>query len=350
VTALPPLPAKPMTFTPERLLAAALSAELHRLSAGRVRRIAASGPVLAPAPGPRPRAGTFIPSLSRRDWFLVAALSMGWLGCLAASWAWWVQPGHLLGLLGTAVNTAVLCYVSVLPAIFVAAVNRMRRVSPRLAVPELRTAFVVTKAPSEPWQVARTTLNAMLRQDFPFRYDVWLCDERPTPQTRAWCAAHGVRVVTRAGVPGYHRTTWPRRTRCKEVNLAYFYDRHGYRDYQVVAQLDCDHVPQPGYLREIVRPFADPAIGYVAAPSVCDSNAAESWAARGRLFKEAPFHGPLQLGHSDGLAPVCIGSHYAVRTRALRDIGGIGPELAEDFTTTFLLNAAGWHGAFAIDA
>jgi hypothetical protein len=47
---------------------------------------------------------------------------------------------------------------------------------------------------------------------------------------------------------------------------------------------------------------------------------------------------------------MCIGSHYAVRTTALRDIGGIGPELAEDFSTTLLLNSAGWHGAFAIDA
>jgi hypothetical protein len=39
-----------------------------------------------------------------------------------------------------------------------------------------------------------------------------------------------------------------------------------------------------------------------------------------------------------------------VRTEALRQVGGIGPDLAEDFSTTFLLNAAGWQGAFAIDA
>ena len=100
----------------------------------------------------------------------------------------------------------------------------------------------------------------------------------------------------------------------------------------------------------MVRPFADPAVGYVAAPSICDANAAISWAARGRLHREAVFHGAFQLGHSDGWAPACIGSHYAVRTAALRDIGGIGPELAEDFSTSFLLNSAGWHGAFAINA
>jgi hypothetical protein len=100
----------------------------------------------------------------------------------------------------------------------------------------------------------------------------------------------------------------------------------------------------------MVRPFADDAVGYVAAPSMCDANAELSWVARGRLHREATFHGPAQLGHSAGMAPVCIGSHYAVRTEALREIGGIGPELAEDFSTSFLLSSAGWQGAFAIDA
>jgi cellulose synthase (UDP-forming) len=100
----------------------------------------------------------------------------------------------------------------------------------------------------------------------------------------------------------------------------------------------------------MVRPFADDSIGYVAAPSVCDSNAKSSWAARGRLYRESAFHGPYQAGCNGGYAPSCIGSHYAVRTRALRDIGGVGPELAEDFTTTYLLSSAGWHGAFALAA
>ncbi|MBO0870984.1 MAG: glycosyltransferase, partial [Micromonosporaceae bacterium] len=179
---------------------------------------------------------------------------------------------------------------------------------------------------------------------------VWLCDEDPDDQVLAWCTAHGVRVSCRRGVADYHRATWPRRTRCKEGNFAYFYDHWGYREYDVVAQLDCDHVPRPDYLSAVVRPFADPAIGYVAAPSVCDSNADLSWSARGRLYAEATYHGPMQTGHNAGLAPLCVGSHYAVRTQALREIGGLGPELAEDFSTTFLLNSAGWGGAFAIDA
>src|SRR2546423_6367811 len=124
----------------------------------------------------------------------------------------------------------------------------------------------------------------------------------------------------------------------------------GYRLYDVVAQLDADHVPEPSYLREMVRPFTDPMVGYVAAPSICDRNAERSWAARGRLYAEATLHGPMQAGHSGGYAPSCIGSHYAIRTQALQEIGGLGPELAEDFTTTLMMSAHGWQGGFALDA
>jgi cellulose synthase/poly-beta-1,6-N-acetylglucosamine synthase-like glycosyltransferase len=265
-------------------------------------------------------------------------------------WVLWLEPGHRVGLFGLVINSAVLIYVSGFPFFFVGVANRLRKVNPEISVPLLRVAFVVTRAPSEPWEVVRSTLTAMLEQDFPFGYDVWLCDEQPTEEYFDWCVDRDVKIATRNAEERYHRQTWPRRTRCKEGNLAYFYDRWGYRYYDVVAQLDCDHRPAPTYLAEMVRPFSDPAIGYVAAPSVCDVNAESSWAARGRLHREATFHGPMQLGHNDGLAPLCIGSHYAVRTQALRDIGGLGPELAEDFSTTFLLNVAGWQGAFAINA
>jgi hypothetical protein len=248
------------------------------------------------------------------------------------------------------VNSALLAYISGLPIYFLVTSNRVRQPDPRLPVPDLRVAFVVTKAPSEPWPVVQRTLTAMLHQRFPYPYDVWLCDEQPDERTLAWCRGHGVGVSTRHGVADYHRPTWPRRTRCKEGNLAFFYDRWGYRDYDVVSQLDCDHVPSPNYLRAVVSPFADPAVGYVAAPSVCDAGAAGSWSARGRLHREAAFHGPVQAGHGPRLAPVCIGSHYAVRTAALAEIGGVGPELAEDFSTAFLLNSAGWTGGFALDA
>ncbi len=61
-------------------------------------------------------------------------------------------------------------------------------------------------------------------------------------------------------------------------------------------------------------------------------------------------HGSLQAGYNSDLAPLCIGSHYAVRTTALKQIGGLGPELAEDHSTTLMMNSHGWRGVHALDA
>ena len=189
----------------------------------------------------------------------------------------------------------------------------------------------------------------MLSQDFPLPYDVGSATSAPPLRSRLVRRdrRHRGQPQRRGGVSP---DTWPRRTKCKEGNLAYFYDRWGYRDYDVVAQLDCDHRPSPTYLTEMVRPFADPAVGYVAAPSVCDANAASSWAARGRLHREATFHGPFQLGHSDGWAPACIGSHYAVRTRRCGISAGSVPSSPRTSRPASCSIRPGWQGAFAINA
>ena len=226
--------------------------------------------------------------------------------------------------------------------------NACRPAGPLRIPPSTRVAMVVTKAPSEPFAVVERTLEAMRSQTYP--HDTWLADEDPAPETIAWCLERGIRISTRKGAMEYHRRDWPRRTRCKEGNLAFFYDHYGYDQYDIVSQLDADHVPHPNYLTEMLRPFSDPRVGYVSAPSICDNNAARSWAARSRLYAEGHLHGAVQAGYSGGGAPLCIGSHYAVRTLALREIGGLGPELAEDHSTTLMMKAAGWRGAHALDA
>lgn len=264
-------------------------------------------------------------------------------------WSWWLQPEHIIGMGRYILVTLCILWLFFLQAYFIALFLNGRKVVASFEdLGQPRIAMVVTKNPSEPFSMVKTTLVAMLAQDVP--HDTWLADEDPQPETIDWCRAHGVRISSRKGRDEYHRTQWPRRTRCKEGNLAYFYDNWGYEDYDFVSQLDADHVPQPGYLRELIKPFADPSIGYVSAPSICNANAVQSWAARARLYIEAMFHGALQAGYSGGWAPMCIGSHYAVRTRALRQIGGLGPELAEDHSTSLIMNANGWRGVHAINA
>lgn len=274
-----------------------------------------------------------------------------WAYAALSFWVWWFDESHNIGTAAYVVTTSILGWINLMPAYFLFVLSAARVPNPQLPPPaNARVAMVVTKAPSEPFPVVRDTLEAMLAQDYPARYDVWLADEDPTPETIAWCGQNGVKVSTRRGRPDYHRPSWPRRTRCKEGNLAFFYDVHGYEKYDFVCQFDADHVPAPSYLTEALRPFNDPTVGYVSAPSICDKNADKSWSARGRLYVEASLHGALEAGYSGKLAPLCIGSHYAVRTRALKAIGGLGPELAEDHSTTLLMNAGGWKGVHALNA
>ncbi len=287
--------------------------------------------------------------LSQRDKVIFLSLVGIWAIALVWFWAWWLQTENRVSVSGTVITSLLIAWNTLLPGYYFFFAAQMKRSNPKIALPSnWRVAMVVTKAPSEPWAIVRKTLEAMLSQSHP--HDTWLADEDPQPETIAWCRKHRVRISTRKGIQEYHRSNWPRRTKCKEGNLAYFYDKYGYEKYDFVAQLDADHVPEPGYLKAMLRPFVDPKVGYVAAPSICDANAHESWVVNARLFAEATLHGSLQAGYNNGWAPLCIGSHYAVRTAALKEIGGLGAELAEDHTTTLMMNSYGWKGVFAFDA
>ena len=230
---------------------------------------------------------------------------------------------------------------------------RMAVVNPVAPLPVGRVAMIVTKAPCEPWAVVERTLRGMLGQDTcrdscaRVVVDVWLADEDPSAGTLAWCAFNGVRVSCRKGVAGYHNPDWPRRTRCKEGNLAFFYDTHGYKEYDFVFQFDSDHTPDHDYLAHSLPAFADPRVAYVAMPSI---NRAGSWISEARQTQEAWYYGPSQMSYSYSYMPMMTGSHYAVRTSALRSAGGIGPELDEDMTTTMMFAAAGFRGVYAGNA
>ena len=213
-----------------------------------------------------------------------------------------------------------------------------------------KLALITTKIPSEPWIVVRNTLEGMLSQSYPYAYDVWLADEDPNLETINWCAINKVKISSRKGDARYFNDCHPRKKKCKEGNLMFFYDHFGYDNYDFVIQFDADHKPEYNFATEVMKEFSDPKVGYVASPSICDLNLGQSWTVKARLFWEATLHGPIQHGANEGLAPVCFGSHYSLRTSALKQIGGIGPEIAEDYTTTAMMNSMGWKGGFAGNA
>jgi cellulose synthase (UDP-forming) len=290
-----------------------------------------------------------VSALSRAQRWKYLAFSAAWAASALFFWVWWFDPAHNLGNFRLAVISFCIGWLYVMQLYFIVILQCARVPGTSAPAPgQLRVAMIVTKTPSEPFALVRQTLEGMLAQDYP--HDTWLADEDPSDETLDWCADHNVNISCRKGIEDYHRPNWPRRRRCKEGNLAYFYDRWGYDNYDIVAQFDADHIPEPTYLQEVLRPFADPNVGYVSAPSICSRNAHDSWAARARLHTEAAFHGVVQTGFAGALAPMCIGSHYAVRTKALKEAGGLGPELAEDHSTSMLMAAKGWRGVHAINA
>lgn len=262
---------------------------------------------------------------------------------------WWLRPQHITNLPLFVVNSVVIFWTLLLPAYFFFFALRMKKPNPKLKLPNgLKVAMVVTKAPSEPFEVVKKTLLGMLKQEYP--HDTWIADEDPTSEVLSWAREHNVFVSTRKGIPEFNRPEWPRREKSKEGNLTYFYEKYGYEKYDFVIQLDADHIPQRGYLKNMLLPFLDKQVGYVSAPSICSNNAKFSWTARARLYAEALLHGAQQAGHTNGFAPLCFGSHYAVRVSALKQIGGLGPELAEDHSTSLIMNSKGWKGVHAINA
>lgn len=226
--------------------------------------------------------------------------------------------------------------------------HNMSVVDTSVIISGIRVAMIVTKAPSEPWSVVETTLKAMIAQDIDgYPYDVWLADEDPLDSATSWCLDNGVRISSRKGIENYNNVDWPRRRKCKEGNLSYFYDTWGYENYDVVFQFDSDHAPTPTYLKNSLPAFMDPDVSYVAMPNI---NKHGSWISNARQTQEAWYYGPSQMSYSRDYMPMMTGSHYAVRTSALKEVGGVGPELDEDMNTTIMFNSRGKTGVYAGNA
>ena len=155
-----------------------------------------------------------VPVLTLGQELVLRVLALLWVAAGLWFWLWWLAPARGDWGAGRLAATLGLAWVTALGGYFTFFACRMTTPDPDAALPVLRVAMVVTKAPSEPWPVVRDTLLAMLDQDFPYPYDVWLADERPTLEALEWCLRHDVQVSSREGESAYHRDSWPRRTRC----------------------------------------------------------------------------------------------------------------------------------------
>ena len=118
--------------------------------------------------------------------------------------------------------------------------------------------------------------------------------------------------------------------------------------YPLLLVNDSDIMAEPGYLRAVAAPLADPAIGLVTCLYRAE---AESWASRSEALGIATEFAPSVLvARLLGVAEFALGSTMVFRAAALRQIGGfesIAGYLADDYQLGRRIVGLGYRIEFA---
>jgi len=223
------------------------------------------------------------------------------------------------------------------------------------APPGLRVAVLTTIVPSkEPVDLVMTTLRAMKRVRHEGPVDVWLLDEGDDAEVRRRCEEIGVRHFSRKGHPEWNQPSGEFKARTKHGNHNAWRAAHE-ADYDVVAQMDPDHVPYPNFLERTLGYFADPDTAFVVAPQVY-ANLSESFVAKGAAELAYIFHGIMQRGGNGRGAPLLIGTNHLYRPTAFQQINGYQDCIIEDHLTSMVIYGAvnpasgnNWRGVYTPD-
>jgi cellulose synthase/poly-beta-1,6-N-acetylglucosamine synthase-like glycosyltransferase len=221
--------------------------------------------------------------------------------------------------------------------------------------PGQRVAILTTIVPGkEPLDLIIRTLQAMKRIRYDGIVDVWLLDEGDSPEVRTACGAVGVKHFSRKGIPEFNQATGPFRAKTKHGNHN-SWRAINERSYDIVAQMDPDHVPTEDFLLRTVGYFNDPDVGFVVAPQVY-GNLADNWIAKGSAILAYVFHGIIQRGGNGNNAPLLIGTNHVYKTACFRQINGYQDCIIEDHLTSMVVFATRnpatgnyWKGVYTPD-
>jgi cellulose synthase (UDP-forming) len=219
----------------------------------------------------------------------------------------------------------------------------------------LRVALLTTIVPSkEPIDVAERTLRKMKQIVYCGDVDVWILDEGDDPRVRAMAARIGVRHFSRKGRPEYNQQAGPFRAKTKSGNHNAWRAEHEHA-YDVVAQMDPDHVPLPCFLERTLGYFRDPDVAFVVAPQVY-GNMFDNWVSHGASVQQYLFSGVVERGGNGLDAPLLIGTNHLYRPAAWQVIDGYQDSIIEDHLTSMCVQAAHnpttgnrWKGVYTPD-
>jgi cellulose synthase/poly-beta-1,6-N-acetylglucosamine synthase-like glycosyltransferase len=221
--------------------------------------------------------------------------------------------------------------------------------------PGLNIAVLTTIVPSkEPLDIAERTLAAMKRIRYEGNVDVWILDEGDDPAVRSMAERLGVRHFSRKNRPEYNQPSGAYRARTKSGNHNAWRAEHE-AGYDIVAQMDPDHVPGESFLERTVGFFRDRDTAFVVAPQVY-GNMYENWIAQGASAQQYLFSAIVERAGNGMDAPLLIGTNHLYRPAAWQQIGGYQDTLVEDQMTGMriqgVLNPAtgrNWRGVYTPD-
>jgi cellulose synthase/poly-beta-1,6-N-acetylglucosamine synthase-like glycosyltransferase len=220
----------------------------------------------------------------------------------------------------------------------------------------LRIAVLTTIVPGkEPFELVARTLKemALINPGKDNTLDVWLLDEGNDPYIRAQCQAMGVNHFSRKGQKKWNTSVGAFKARTKHGNHNAWRSKNEH-NYDIVAQMDPDHVPRRNFLTRTLGYFNDPDVGFVVAPQVY-GNIHDSWIAKASAFQAYIFHGIIQRGGNGLKAPLLIGTNHLYRVTAFKQIDGYQDSIIEDHMTSLVIygakNNAGyaWKGIYTPD-
>ncbi|MGI8899762.1 MAG: glycosyltransferase [Nocardioides sp.] len=172
-------------------------------------------------------------------------------------------------------------------------------------------------------------------------HQTWVLDDGDRPWLKELCRELGARYVTR--VEHEH-------AKAGNLNHALALMAHEEADggdpIDLVAVLDCDHVPLPAFLTSTLGYFEDEDIALVQAPQTFFNGGAfddDGYTGEQGLF----FNVQLAARAHAGAGTFWCGSTSVLRVAALREVGGVAQEtVTEDMHTTLKLQRLGWRTAY----
>jgi cellulose synthase/poly-beta-1,6-N-acetylglucosamine synthase-like glycosyltransferase len=245
---------------------------------------------------------------------------------------WWFEQGRLASPVHLLVLFLALLYTGMQMVGNWVLYLFAHRSNPAFDPPVGLTVDVFVTACRDPFELVEKSLTAAcaLRGD----HRTWLLDDGGEPVLQA--------LAERLGA-GYLARKDHRDAKAGNVNAAL---QHTQGD--VVVIFDIDHAPEPDFLERSLSYFTDPQVGFVQV-MLTFANRSESWVASAAVETSVEFYNSTSLGANAVGAATLMGSNALIRRKALEDIGGYRPGLAEDLATSVALHAAGWKSYYVAE-